>query len=225
MTKGYRLKRIIILGGHGDGEILASALIDLQKYDKTITPYGFLNDHVPKGQLIANLPVLDRITNAPRFMDQNDIMFISALLKVKESQSRAKKIKQLKIPNEKYYNIIHPLASVAQNAKIGHGNFIGPHVAIMPNVTIGNHCSFRASASIGHDCCIGNFCYMGPNSTLAGRVNLKEGVHIGPNACVHERTTLGSFGVVGMGSVVLKDLPSKVVAFGNPVKIISKIKS
>jgi acetyltransferase EpsM len=217
------LKKIIILGGYGDGEVVASALTDLQSQDNAIIPYGFLNDHIAKGKMIAGLPVLDKIDKAARYLDQKEIYFISALLKVKENHRRSKKIDALAIPVKRFFTLIHPLACVAQNAEIGYGTFLGPHVTVMPNANIGNHCSFRASASIGHDCRIGNYCYMGPNATLSGRVNLEDGVHIGPNASVHENVTLGSFGVVGIGSVVLKDLPERVVAFGNPVKIINKI--
>lgn len=215
------MKRIIILGGHGDGEIIASALADLQQYDNTLDPYGFLNDSVPKGHMIAGLPVLDCINNAHSFLDMDDTLFISALLKVKENHLRASKIKNLKIPIERFFTLIHPMASVARNSKIGFGTFIGPHVTVMPNATIGSHCSLRASANIGHDCKIDSFCYMGPNSTLAGRVVLEQGVHIGPNACIREKTTIGSFGVVGMGTVVIKDLPEFSVSFGNPAKIIN----
>jgi len=217
------LKKIIILGGYGDGEVIASALGDLQRHDQSIVPYGFLNDHLGKGESIAGLPVLDTIENANNFLGQEDIYFISALLKVKESYERSKKISALKIPFKRFYTLIHPQATVSKNAKIGCGTFVGPHVTIMPNATIGNHCSLRASASIGHDCSMGNYCYMGPNSTLSGRVTIEEGVHIGPNACVQDQVTIGSFSVVGIGSTVLKDLPGFVVAFGSPVKIIKKI--
>jgi acetyltransferase EpsM len=143
-------------------------------------------------------------------------------LKVKESHIRSKKVKELPIPIERFYTLIHPLAAVSRKAVVGYGTFIGPHVTVMPNTTIGNHCSFRASASIGHDCKVHDFCYMGPNSTLAGHVTLEEGVHIGPNACVHGKVTLGAYAVAGMGTMVLKDLPSRVVSFGNPAKIIGK---
>ena len=111
------------------------------------------------------------------------------------------------IPSHKYFTLVHPHATVSTKAKIGYDTFIGPQVNVMPNAIIGNHCSFRASANIGHDCFIDNYSYMGPNSTLSGRVNVKKGVHIGPNASVREKVTLGSFCTIGMGSVVLKNIP------------------
>jgi acetyltransferase EpsM len=217
------LKKIIILGGYGDGVVVASALKDLRNNNEDLIPFGFLNDSISHGETIDGIPVLGKIKDAEKFLDQKDIFFISALLKVKESYTRSKIVKDLKIPLDRFYTIIHPQATVSQSAKIGCGTYIGPHVTLMPSSIIGNHCSLRASANIGHDCEVGDFCYIGPNSTLSGRVILGEGVHIGPNAGLLERIKVGMYSVVGLGSIVIKNLPSFAVAFGNPTKIIEKL--
>ena len=217
------MKRIVILGGQGDGVVIASALQDLRAFDEDIVPYGFLNDFDSPGTKIANLPVLDKPENAKKFLEQKDIYFISALLKVKESYQRSQKVEKLKIPIERYFTLIHPHATVSKSAKVGNGTFVGPHANIMPDAIIGNHCSFRASANVGHECIIGDYCYMAPNSTLSGRVKLGNGVHIGPNASVLEGVKIGSYSVIGIGSVVLKDIPDFVIAFGYPAKIRKKM--
>lgn len=218
------MKKIIILGGQGDGVIIASALRDLHDAGNEVVPWGFLNDFEEKGSMISGLPVLDRIENAKHFIENDTIFFISALLKTKESFQRSRKIANLDIPPDRYFTLIHPQAAVAKSAKIGHGTFVGPHAAIMPDAVIGNHCSFRASANVGHDCVVGSYCYMGPNSTLCSRVKLHDGVHIGPNSCVIDKVELGPYSVVGIGSVILKNLPGFVVAFGCPAKIIETLR-
>jgi acetyltransferase EpsM len=217
------LKRIIILGGYGDGIVIASALRDLKNHNGDVTPFGFLNDFEPRGKTIDGLPVLGKIEDATHFLNQEDIFFVSALLKAKEAFVRAQKIRSLKIPLDRYYTIIHPQATVSHSSKVGYGTFIGPHVTIMPKAAVGNHCSLRASASVGHDCTLGDFCYMGPNSTLSGRVVLEDGVHIGPNASILDKLKVGSYSVIGLGSAVIRSLPSFTVAFGNPARIIEKL--
>ena len=217
------MKRVIILGGHGDGVVIASSLDDLRASGEGVVPYGFLNDHEPQGTFIGDLPVLGQIDEAYKFLDEKDIFFIAALLKAKESYDRAKRVKGLMIPLERFLTLIHPQATVSTRAKIGVGTFVGPHVNIMPNAVIGNHCSFRASANVGHDCVIGDFCYMGPNSTLSGRARLGNGVHIGPNASVLDKVELGNYCLIGMGSVVLKSVPDFSIAFGNPAKVQKKL--
>jgi acetyltransferase EpsM len=219
------LKKIIILGGRGDGIVIASALQDLRAFDRDIIPYGFLNDIEPPGTKIAELPVLDKIENAKNFLTEPDIYFISAILKAKEGYARSQKIEKLMIPLERYYTLKHPQATVSKAAKVGHGTFVGPHANIMPNAIIGNHCSFRAGANVGHDCVLGSYCYMGPNSTISGYAKLGNGVHIGPNACVLDGVKIGSYSVIGIGSVVLKDIPDFAIAFGNPAEVKSIIQT
>ena len=218
------MKRILILGGQGDGVVIASALEDLRAIDSDVIPYGFLNDFEPVGTKVAELPVLDTIENARRFLDEHDVYFISAILKAKAGYARSRKIEKLMIPIERYYTLIHPQATVSKAAKVGNGTFVGPHANIMPNAIIGNHCSFRAGANVGHDCILGNYCYMGPNSNVSGYSKLGTGVHIGPNASVLDAVKIGSYAVVGIGAVVVKDIPEFAIAFGNPAKVNDYIK-
>jgi acetyltransferase EpsM len=219
------LKRVIIIGGEGDGVVLASALDDLRAFGEEVIPYGFLNDFDKERNEIGNLPVLGKPEKAKEFLNREDIFFITALLKAKQSYERARKIDKLQIPAERYFTLLHPSATVSRSARVGYGSFIGPHVNVMPNAIIGNHCSFRPSANVGHDCIIEDYCYMGPNSTLSGRVQLEEGAHVGPNACILDKIKVGKHSVIGLGSVVLKDMPEFVVAFGNPARIIERIRT
>lgn len=213
------MKKIIIIGGHGDGIVLASSIEDLRLSGANIMFLGFLNDHENKDSEISELPVLGSSADASSFMDDKDIFFMTAILKVKKNYDRSHRIDKLNIPPHKYFTLFHPHATVSKKAQVGYDTFIGPHANIMPNSIIGNHCSFRSSASVGHDCIIQDYSYMGPNSTLSGRVKVCKGVHIGPNASVREGVTLGSFSVIGIGAVVLNDIPDFAVTIGCPAKV------
>lgn len=48
-------------------------------------------------------------------------------------------------------------------------------------------------------------------------------VWIGGNVCVMPNVTIGNNTIIGAGSVVTKDIPSNVVAVGNPCRIIKKL--
>lgn len=54
-------------------------------------------------------------------------------------------------------------------------------------------------------------------------INIGNDVWIGANATICPGVTIGSGTVIGAGSVVVKDIPSGVVAAGNPCKVIRKI--
>lgn len=55
------------------------------------------------------------------------------------------------------------------------------------------------------------------------KIVIGDDVWIGGNVVVNPGVTIGSNVVIGSGSVVTKDIPSGVVAAGNPCKVIRKI--
>ena len=56
-------------------------------------------------------------------------------------------------------------------------------------------------------------------------INVGNNVWFGGNVTVLAGVTIGDNTVIGAGSVVTKDIPSNVIAVGNPCKIISKIEN
>ena len=88
---------------------------------------------------------------------------------------------------------------------------IGNNVFIAPNVCIA---------------CAGHAIY--PTERLEGietsaPITIEDDVWIGANVTVCPGVTIGKGSVIGAGSVVNKDIPSGVVAAGNPCKVIRKI--
>lgn len=56
-----------------------------------------------------------------------------------------------------------------------------------------------------------------------GKVTFGDNVWIGGSVVILPGVTLGDNTVIGAGSVVTKDIPSNVIAAGNPYKVIRKI--
>lgn len=54
-------------------------------------------------------------------------------------------------------------------------------------------------------------------------VVLKKGCWVGANVIILPGVTIGENSVVGAGSVVAKSIPDRVLAMGNPAKVIRKI--
>lgn len=88
---------------------------------------------------------------------------------------------------------------------------IGDHVMIGPNVVLctGTHpVSPRLRAK---------------ESQYNKRVKVGSGVWIGANTMVMPGVTIGENSIIGAGSVVTKDIPANVIAFGNPCKVYREI--
>lgn len=89
--------------------------------------------------------------------------------------------------------------------------FIGDNVMIAPNVVI---------ATAGHPIdpeLRRSFCQ------YAMPVNIGNNVWIGAGAIILPGVTIGDDTVIGAGAVVTKDIPSGVVAVGNPCRVLRKV--
>ena len=82
-------------------------------------------------------------------------------------------------------------------------------VIIEDNVQIGSHCSIYSVSTIDN---------------FSGKVILKDNCRIGSHTIILPGISIGKNSVIGAHSLVNKDIPDNVVAFGVPAKIIRKIK-
>ena len=81
-------------------------------------------------------------------------------------------------------------------------------VTIEDEVQIGSHCSIYSISTI---------------DDKAGEVVLKENCKIGSHSTILPGVTIGINSIIGAHSLVNKDIPNDVIAFGVPAKIIRKI--
>lgn len=109
------------------------------------------------------------------------------------------------------------------HVEIGNDNVISELVTIQRPydegavTKIGSNCIITAHSHIGHDVTVGDnveVCY----SILGGYSTVKSGAKIKMNCTIRNRRTVGENAVVGMGSVVVKDVEANTVVMGNPAK-------
>ena len=93
------------------------------------------------------------------------------------------------------------------------------HAGHFSGTKIGDDCYIMNQVYIAHDCNIGNSVTLSCNVALGGHVNVQEGANLGIATAVHQRRTIGSTCMVGMGSVVTKDIVPFSKAYGNPCKV------
>ena len=88
---------------------------------------------------------------------------------------------------------------------IGANSLLGPNIGLYAV----NHATDAEERM--HGGCYGKPIHIGKNVWLGGDVKILAGVSIGDNT------------IIGTGSIVTKDIPSNVVAVGNPCKVIKEI--
>ena len=105
---------------------------------------------------------------------------------------------------------------------IGNGVFIYSGVIIsrgfLDNTEIGENSIIGEGTCIGSGVSIKKSCLLGKSVTVSGSVKINDYSIIWGNASIRDRIKIGKDVVVGMGSVVVKDVEDSTTVFGNPAR-------
>ena len=112
-----------------------------------------------------------------------------------------------------------------RNIEVGEDFFANYNLVILDvgKVKIGKNAQIAPNVAIytaGHP--------IHPDSRNSGyeygiSVTIGDNVWLGGNVCIMPGVTIGDNAVIGAGSVVTKDIPSNVIAAGNPCRVIREI--
>jgi len=114
---------------------------------------------------------------------------------------------------------VHPDAVVATDVRIGDGSVLAAGAVINPGTKIADNVIINTCASVDHDCVIKEGVHVCPGVHLGGGVVIGRATWVGIGSTVMERVCIGDHSFIGAGSVVLRNIPSKVLAFGVPAKV------
>jgi len=182
----------------GKGDNIITMILD-NLYSNNIMPKVTVYNNL-------NLPIINSYhhddfntnTTSEVNMDEFDVY----VLGVYQPKLKIKLVKELGLTTDKFINVIHDGLDISKMSTIGAGVLINSKVSIAAHTKIGNFVSINRHVSIGHHTTIGE------GTTIGIGANIVDGIKIGKNT------------IIGAGSVVTKDIPDNVVAYGSPCKII-----
>jgi sugar O-acyltransferase (sialic acid O-acetyltransferase NeuD family) len=116
--------------------------------------------------------------------------------------------------------LIHPSVILGSNVHIGEGVIIDVQAAIAPNAYLDDFCCILRCSSFGHEAHIGKYSLVSVGVSIGGSTHIGEKCRIGMKATILERLYIGDWTVIGAGSLVNKDMPRGVVAYGVPARVI-----
>jgi sugar O-acyltransferase (sialic acid O-acetyltransferase NeuD family) len=210
---------LIILGTGGS----AYDILDVVNAINAVTPTwevaGFLDDDAPPGRRIMGLEVLGTLREAIRFPGH---AFANAIGSEKSFRRLPEILGQTRIPADRFASLVHPLASVSSQARLGRGVTVNHGVAVGGASLIGDHVTLCPGCLVGHDSIIGDFSILAPGAIVSGFVEIGRRSYIGAGAVLRPHIVIGESALVGMGAVVVRDVQEGAVVVGNPARTVGR---
>ena len=207
------MKKLAILGASGHGKVIADTA-RLIGWDQII----FYDDAWPKQASNAYWPVVGNTVDLLSSLDSFDGVIVG----IGDCKIRWRLYQQLHMANAPLVTIVHPNASVSQNAKIGAGSVVFGGAVINIDATVGEACIVNTGAMVDHDCIISHATHIAPGVHLSGNVMISSFSWIGIGAILKQGIRIGSGVLVGAGAVVVKDVADGLTIIGNPASPLAE---
>lgn len=213
-------ERIIVIGCGEHARVSIDAIEDQNKYEIV----GLVtNSDDELHRRVCGYEVICKDTDVERLLLDNTHIKGYFLGVGIESGSMARRYELYSVLDKLLtaVNVISPECVISRYARIGKGNFLEAYTRIANGATVGNHCLIQSFTSINHDQTIGDNVLIGCNVSMAG-TSIGDHTTIADGSSIGFKKSVGRNCLITDGTVVTKDIPDNVIAFGNPAKTLPR---
>lgn len=118
----------------------------------------------------------------------------------------------------KLINYISPKAILETEIKMGENNIILSNTVIGYDGIMGNNNIIKHNTYVGHEFLMKDHSIISAGCTLGGRANIQDLVFIGIGVSARGYIRYGEESLIGVGSVVVKDIEPYSKNYGNPAR-------
>jgi sugar O-acyltransferase (sialic acid O-acetyltransferase NeuD family) len=211
-------QRLLIWGAAGHASVVA----DIVRAEERYQIAGMIDDLDPQPRQLPTGMVLGGCDELPKLLAAGVRHII---IGIGDNTMRRRCAAYAQEIGFELVGAVHPRATLAAGLALGAGTVVMAGAVINPGARIGSNVIINTCASVDHDCVLADGIHVCPGTHLAGNVTVGEGTFIGIGSAVRERVRIGAECVVGAGSVVVSDLPDRVLSFGCPARVVRTLSS
>lgn len=207
---------LLLIGACGHAHALLALLARHSGYE----PVGLIDSFQPAGSEAHGLQILGAEADLPALCELHLVRHL--LVAIGDNYQRQAMTDRLlkAFPDAQFPVLVDPTAVVAADAQLA------PGVVVMAQAHVGAGCVLaegvllNTHASLDHDSHLDAFSSLAPGVVTGGRLQVGIRSFIGLGTTIVPGTSIGADTVVGAGSLVLKNLPSRSVAYGSPARVM-----
>jgi len=149
------MKRIVILGAGGHGQVIADILLLLAKEDGANIPIGFVDeDESLVGKQVLGLPVLGNLHDLQSIEPEGVVVAIG------DNRTRRALSLTLQEQGLTLVNAVHPNSVIARDVRMGSGVMICPGAIVNTGTLVGDGVILNTGCTIDHHNAIGSYAKM-----------------------------------------------------------------
>lgn len=212
-------KKLLLVGGGGHCKSVLDTVLNSKQY----TDVGIIDMNEPIGSTMFGVPIIGRDSDLTSLFDEGYQYAFVTIGSVGNPALRIKLYNLLEEIGFQIPTIFDHSAEISNHVIIESGVFIGKNAIVNAGTLIKKGAIVNTGSIIEHDCRIESFVHIAPGAVLSGAVSIGKSTHIGSNSTIKQQVSIGSNSIIGIGSIVLNNLSSHVVAYGNPCKEIRSL--
>jgi sugar O-acyltransferase (sialic acid O-acetyltransferase NeuD family) len=200
----------------------ARVIIDIIELTGQYNIVGLFDSYKPKGFRTGAYEVLG---------NERDLAELSARTGLRRgivgigdngTRRRIANILRRAIPKLEFVTAVHPSATLSREVNLGQGALVMAKCYVGLNTHVGEGAVIATNSIFEHDGTMGEYATLGAGTTTGGHVHLGTCTAVCLGVTIIHGMTVGEHTVIGSGSTVINDIPSGVVAYGSPARVIRK---
>jgi sugar O-acyltransferase (sialic acid O-acetyltransferase NeuD family) len=208
------MKDIIIIGGGGFAKEVIWLANDCNRKVR-----GVLDDLVQTHNTqVQGATVLGDVSS---WVNYKDCEFIIAIGSPRTRQKVLEKMLTFGEPD--FATLIHPSVRLSNTVSIGEGSIICAGSILTADISLGKHNILNLNVTVGHECEFSDYVTIAPMVAVSGNVKLHYLVEVGTGAVIRQGLELAEGSMLGMGGILTKNIPERMIYAGNPAKKLKEI--
>ncbi|PLT24714.1 acetyltransferase [Pseudoalteromonas sp. MelDa3] len=208
------MKDIIIVGGGGFAKEVIWLADDCSRKVR-----GVLDDSVQTHNTqVQGATVLGSVEE---WVHYKDCEFIVAIGSPRTRRNVLNKMLTLGEPD--FATLIHPSVRLSNTVNVEEGSIICAGSILTADIKLGKHNILNLNVTVGHECEFADYVTVAPMVAVSGNVILHHLVEVGTGAVIRQGLELAEGSMLGMGGILTKNIPERMIFAGNPAKKLKEI--